>query len=251
MRIYSKLLAATVMSGGLLAASAPAHAVTLVPFATYTMQGTKTTIDWTKSGKHGGSIFSTAPGGSKPGSPTVTFNFLDTGHYLDNLKAKFTLAGSDTGVNATGNVDQGGIGTTLNPGSFSFIYEGATTTFHGKTYTHNVTNLLSGAFTLAHISGQGTSGSLHDSTDIGTVTYTSDILDFSKSLAQDFSVSLNAAAPPFGFTANQSLNGFKAASTGIFSASSVPEPTTWAMMIMGFGLLGVAARRRRLVSVAA
>lgn len=30
-----------------------------------------------------------------------------------------------------------------------------------------------------------------------------------------------------------------------FEAGGVPEPDTWAMMIMGFGLLGVAARRRR------
>ena len=32
---------------------------------------------------------------------------------------------------------------------------------------------------------------------------------------------------------------------------SVPEPATWAMMILGFGLLGVAARRRRTAGLAA
>jgi hypothetical protein len=246
MRISSKLFAATVLSGGLALASVPAHAVTLAPFATYTMQGTKSTIDWTKSGLHNGSIFSTKPGKSNPGSPTVTFNFLDTSKYLSNVNAKLTLNGSETGVNAVGSVDQAGI-----LGSFSFIYEGATTSFMGKTYTHDVTNLLTGTYTLAHITGAGTSGSFHDATDIGTVTYTSDIIDFTNSVARDFSFSLNALSPPFGYVAGNSLNTFKASSTGIFSAAFVPEPATWAMIISGFGMLGLAARRRRSLSFAA
>jgi hypothetical protein len=33
--------------------------------------------------------------------------------------------------------------------------------------------------------------------------------------------------------------------TGSFSPSAVPEPGTWAMMIIGFGAIGVAMRRRR------
>lgn len=34
-------------------------------------------------------------------------------------------------------------------------------------------------------------------------------------------------------------------------AGGVPEPATWAMMIMGFGLVGVTARRRRQAAVSA
>jgi hypothetical protein len=30
-----------------------------------------------------------------------------------------------------------------------------------------------------------------------------------------------------------------------FVGGAVPEPATWAMMIAGFGLIGVAARRQR------
>ena len=240
MRISSKLFAATVLSGGLALASVPAHAVTLAPFATYTMQGTKSTIDWAKSGLHNGSIFSTKPGKANPGSPIVTFNFLDTSKYLNNLQAKLTLNGSETGVNAVGSVDQAGI-----LGSFSFVYEGATTTFMGKTYTHDVTNLLTGVYTLAHISGTGTSGSFHDSTDIGTVTYTSDIIsNLPLAVARDFSFSLVSITPALGFTPGQSLNTFKAGATGIFSAGFGPEPATWAMLITGVGLLGLATRRR-------
>lgn len=32
---------------------------------------------------------------------------------------------------------------------------------------------------------------------------------------------------------------------GVFNSSAVPEPSTWAMMIAGFGLAGAAIRRRR------
>jgi hypothetical protein len=30
-----------------------------------------------------------------------------------------------------------------------------------------------------------------------------------------------------------------------FNASAVPEPATWAMMLVGFGAIGAAARSRR------
>jgi hypothetical protein len=38
--------------------------------------------------------------------------------------------------------------------------------------------------------------------------------------------------------------------TGGITLSAVPEPATWAMMITGFGLLGLAARRRRELATA-
>jgi hypothetical protein len=242
MRAYLKLAAAAGLTASVMFASAPVYAATLVPFATYTMTGTKTTMEWQKAGSDDGSIFSTAVGGSSPGiTKFVTFNFLDTSLYLNNLKAELTLNGAEVAHPATANVDEGGIG-----GSFTFTYEGPTTTFMGKTYTHDVTNLLTGVFTLGHISGTGTSGSFHDSTDIGTVTYTSDIIsNLPLAVARDFSFSLVSITPALGFTPGQSLNTFKAGATGIFSAGFVPEPATWAMLITGVGLLGLATRRRR------
>jgi hypothetical protein len=243
MRVSTKLLATTAAAfAASLTLGSAAHAVTLVPFATYTQQGTNTTIAWSKTGATSGSIHSTTgvTGNNVAGSTNpVTFNFADAS-LPSGLAAKLTLSGSETGNPATGTVDQAGVG-----GSFSFIYEGATQVIDGKLYTHDVTNLLTGAYSLAHISGSGTSGSFHDSTDIGTLTYTSDILNFTNASAEDFSFSLNALAKPLHYTGGQSLESFTAGATGIFSAGFVPEPTTWAMMIMGFGLMGLAARRRR------
>ena len=253
MRVFTGFLAVTAVSAGLMLAAAPVQAATLVPFASYSQDGTKTTIDWTKVGTTGGKIFSTVSGASVAGTTAVTFGFLDTTLYLNNLQAKLTLTGTaPSGNPASNSVLQGGIGSTASPGSFSFIYTGPTTSFAGHTYTQNVTNLLSGVFTLAAISGSGTSGSFHDSTNTGTVNFTSDIItNLPTATVQDFSFSLVSIANPLGYTPGQSLNSFKSGATGIFSAGFVPEPATWAMMITGFGMLGLAARRRRSLSLAA
>ena len=45
-----------------------------------------------------------------------------------------------------------------------------------------------------------------------------------------------------GFTG---LRGGSFSGTATFAATSVPEATTWAMMLGGFGLVGAAMRRRR------
>lgn len=37
-------------------------------------------------------------------------------------------------------------------------------------------------------------------------------------------------------------------SLSLYSAAVIPEPATWAMMIAGFGMIGMAARRRRLAT---
>ena len=56
--------------------------------------------------------------------------------------------------------------------------------------------------------------------------------------------------------ANERISGLRLTSTGVAFefddfASNVPEPSSWAMLIAGFGLVGAAARRRRMTSVTA
>jgi hypothetical protein len=57
------------------------------------------------------------------------------------------------------------------------------------------------------------------------------------------SIQLNAGADA-GFTYWQSIDNVR------LSPSAVPEPATWAMMIMGFGLAGAMLRRRRTAALA-
>jgi len=58
----------------------------------------------------------------------------------------------------------------------------------------------------------------------------------------------------FGYTSNSLFFGFNDSGSGDsdfddfvirMTSSAIPEPATWAMMITGFGLVGVALRRRR------
>ncbi|MCS6986087.1 MAG: PEPxxWA-CTERM sorting domain-containing protein [Sphingomonadaceae bacterium] len=79
------------------------------------------------------------------------------------------------------------------------------------------------------------------------ITYTSDVFDLPAG-SKDYAFSLNAlrganwspaaAMPGAGYFGEP----FVANGTGTFAA--VPEPATWVTLIAGFGLVGVAARRR-------
>ena len=51
------------------------------------------------------------------------------------------------------------------------------------------------------------------------------------------------------FTGSYDLNG--ATGSGTFNITAVPEPATWAFMILGLGLIGATTRRRRTARIAA
>lgn len=62
-----------------------------------------------------------------------------------------------------------------------------------------------------------------------------------------FDAGVNAA----NFKINHgSVSGVSLYSTGLPPVTPVPEPATWAMMILGFGLVGGALRSRRRITVA-
>ncbi len=68
---------------------------------------------------------------------------------------------------------------------------------------------------------------------------------------QTFRFTANDANPLLTFVANGTPSGQPPFALLDGVSVAVPEPSTWAMLIAGFGFVGAAARRRRMASVAA
>jgi hypothetical protein len=228
--------------------SPSAHAAV---FAQFSPDTNAADFSWVNAGS-GGQFFSGS--GTTVQSVATHFNFLDPSlSALGFLPATFTLDGSATGSPAIDN--GGGLFTQTNvDGSFHFIYSGPTQTLGGVTLIQNVTNLLSGAFTGVWMQGAGSSGSANRSAPIGSLTFTSDVQSFAHVSpgSEQFAFNLLAATPGFGATPGKALNSFTAAGGGNFSfvAGAVPEPASWAFMIVGFSVAGAMFRARRRFSLA-
>ena len=202
--------------------------------------------------------------GTAPGATLVRFSFLETplAAFVTDATAAFTYnatiaRGTSAFVNGS-NIEQDGI-----TGSFSFITTKAITVTGPKFVPHTYaagSNLLSGTFTDAVLFGGGSSAATDASTQNGNnVTFTSDFLDFSKTVNRDRGLTLTSIAPLLGIHAgsNKALNSFYATAGGQFSSDPapivnglavVPEPGVWVLMIAGFGLVGMSARRRQIVA---
>jgi len=252
MKFFGMAAIAAGAVAGLLAA-APSEATT---FADYSAADSFNNIQWTQSDAGTGGTLSATSATSN--SADVYFSFLAPSLLsLSHLQAKLTF----TGTAADGNPATSFAGILAQPnlaGTFSFIYEGASDlTANGHTY-HTGANLLSGTFGGAAIVGQdgATSGSTLDATSSGgTLTFTSDFLTFLATGDRSFSLSMTSILDPLHANPGQSLDSFGAVSTGSFQADisggggqgGVPEPATWALMILGFGAVGLTLRRRRIV----
>ena len=246
-----------------LASALPAAAV-VTTFATFSPISSINNVSFVNSGTGAGrttdanfTTISTGQG-TTPGPTVVEFSFLqpEFGNSVRNVLANYSFAEQfGVGTPSIGSpvFDQNG-----GPGSFSFISTSAVTV-NGRTFAAGA-NLLSGTFTLARLTGTfgGTAGSNFASTQGGsTIVYTSDFLDFRNTIFRDFAMSITSANPVFSPGANGAIGSFRALVGGQFSSepapllTAVPEPETWAMMILGFSLVGVAARRRKTTVVSA
>lgn len=235
---------------GLIATSsigAPAGAVTT--FANYSQVGAGTSIAYNAvSGV--GTVGAIDQNGVSP--VRVSFNFADAflmAAGLTNLAADFrmNLTATQAPLASMPNfvVQQGLVG------GFSFTYAGATPlTVNGHTYATGA-NLLTGTFADATIFGlaSATTGALSGSGTNGGIVFTSDFLTFGTG-TNDATFGLNAITPPLA-SGSTALNSFVAASVGTFGSAvapqvaALPEPQTWATMLVGFGLVGRSMRRRR------
>lgn len=104
-------------------------------------------------------------------------------------------------------------------------------------------NILSLTFDDALVSGfvGAVSGNFSTNSPPAIINATSDIFDLSRFVGGNFSLGFSALT-----TVIQPDQQFQGSGNvaGTF-AGTVPEPATWGMMIMGFGLVGFTARHRR------
>lgn len=250
-----------------LATAVPASAV-ITTFAVFTPVTTARNVRWvnnqvaktssnnTATTGNGGYFYTIAtPTSNAPGNANVKFEFLQL-PALGMLDANFFM---DVQVTNTPALSLSGVLIQqVMTGSFSFTSQNAFSI--GSNFYAAGTNLLTGTYVNAAIVGSGSSGSFAgNNTQPGTsLVYTSDVLNFAGVVDTDFSMSLTAVNGPF-FRLNPAtaLRSFRANAGGAFSSDPVPtppipEPEVWAMMVLGFGLIGVQVRRRaRRMSVAA
>jgi hypothetical protein len=231
--------AAAALSLGVLASAASAATV----FATTTTLARGNNFSFTNSGT----------GGTLSGSGTTAFSFENLSTQLDNLQflpASFSLSGVVTNDAATFQGSPTNLWTQTGvTGSFSYTYTGGDTTIDGISLTTGEL-LLKGTFTDAWIQGNGGTGSTNLSLGNGGVlTYTSGVAGVTPPAGStaEFAYTLLNVTPNFGATSGDALNSFTAKGDGEFdfTGGGVPEPATWALMIMGFGGAGVLLRRRR------
>lgn len=243
--------------------AAGANAATVVQIASYTQVGGGKTFAWDGVGGNGGRLFTNSTlaanasaaqiGAASAQWVNVIFNFNDAGvmglqgQLLFNATAP---TGPATQLTASVPIRQ----SSLN-GSFAFKYTGAgPVTAYGTTFNTGA-NLLSGTFTNGWLSVGGSSGGFADSYGLtgGTVTLASSVIPMNKLIDGDLGFSfsgLSQQAAITGSNGTRQLRDFRASSGANFSAMAVPEPTSWALMIMGFGAAGAILRRRGAVAAA-
>jgi hypothetical protein len=238
MKLRTVVVLTAVVAGGV-GLSAPAFAAT---FADYSATSSFDNIQWTAAaGGLGGAL--TAVGAS----PNADLSFLGVST-LSNLSTTFVYHGTSSAaaVSSGGYIIQPDLA-----GRFKFVYGGPAFAYNGHTYSSGDV-LLSGSFTGADIVGRAGSsaGNVNDATLAGgTITFHSPLVSFGSG-QRSYSIEMTSIASPLGVTGSQ-LNSFGAVSTGSFEAAiggggnqGVPEPASWALILIGVGAIGGALRRR-------
>lgn len=243
MRAFNKFLAASAVALSTFAMSAPAHA--LVSFGSASPTSAPA-FSWVRDADQ--------VGGTLTGVADTWFFFetLSGVTGLGALQSEFSFSAT-TDQAATCAVTCTNAGLV---GTFAYIYTGPDVNYswfgNARTLRTGDT-ILSAEFNGSWLQGMGSAGSADLSTadTAGSVTNVqSDIFSFGNTTDFDFSFTLtngNFSNPGAG----KSFGNFTAGSSGSFAAGVIPEPGTWALMIMGFGGAGAMLRSRRKTLVAA
>lgn len=249
------LTTAAIALAATLAAAAPASAV-VTTFASFGPGAGGANVLFVNAGSNSNAVFYTTAtnSGTVPAQRNVSFTFLQNAfNNVGAVTALWQLSG--TVINTVATINGNTITQSNIAGSFSFISTSAIT-LGSNTFAAG-SNLLSGTFTNSSISGarNGTAAGFSGSTPTSSITYTSDFLTFVPGSNYDFSISLSQISPalnalPTNGTPTRALRTFRAVAGGQFSSdpapiTNVPEPSVWVQLIAGFGLIGIAARRRK------
>ncbi|WP_235902577.1 PEPxxWA-CTERM sorting domain-containing protein [Sandarakinorhabdus oryzae] len=130
----------------------------------------------------------------------------------------------------------------------------------GNIHFGNGANYLDVNFTNATFSfdGAGGSASMISTDPSNPISYTSNLLTLPDFDFRNFSLAFTGLTPAFTVAANGYGTPFNANVAGSFAGSvgegptgGVPEPSSWAMMLAGFGMVGFTARRRATMATVA
>jgi PEP-CTERM motif len=230
--------AASVMA--MLFASASAHAATLL---SYSAVGNGFNLTWTEAASKTGGTLSTSahnivsvtmPGSAQP------------------IEANLTLTGSSTTAASATSLPGGTtfLDQPIASGTFTFTAVNAFT-FDSKSEAAG-TVLLAGGFADANLSGNARSSLGQIDVDLGNITSISsgvNGLELGPVGEDTFALALTSITSSLQIK-GQSIASFQGVSAGTFTGTAVPEPASWAMMLVGFGGLGAAMRSRRKLAAA-
>jgi hypothetical protein len=220
-----KKLAGAAFAAALLAV--PAVAADTVTFAQFTQQSANKAAQYRNTGA--GNTLDIIQG-----SPAnfVVFDFGAPGVYGSTM----SLAASSTqSVMMSGSVfQQNGWDGSINFGNGSNYL---TVNFTGATL---------------NVDSNGGSASLINTDPTSTISYSSNFLTLPDFDTKSFSLAFTGLLPFFQIADNGFGSNFDANIAGSFSGTPggegpggvIPEPATWAMLVIGFGLTGATMRRR-------
>lgn len=231
---------------------ASANSASAVTIASFSPEPSGTNVRYTKTSPSAGRMVSTnANSGTTPLWVSTNFSFGNNtlANVLGTFAAEMLV---DISINSPAQSVFGTIVQPLQSGEIKFRSLSDITV--GQTVYAEGANLLTFDFTGGAIAGSGTSASLFANLDGGAIftNVTSDFLNFAGNAEYDLNMTLLNLTSALGFTANQPINSFSARAGGSLSSDSlasltavVPEPQSWAMFIIGFGIIGAVSRRRR------
>lgn len=228
----------------LAAAAVPASATTTT-FAQFFQQNPSARLFSYTNLDNGATKAATITGNAIP----VYFNYGLSGLPADLASVQFATLSvnfvSNQGTTGTGSDRSQAFDTSTN-GSISLIRTTAAAEGAGTR-----TNLLTVSFTNASLEAGENAGAFTFASTVGsTITFTSDFLNFSQVIEKDFSFSFSGSAPTFSAPIGSSSRNLAFSGTGTFASNpppSVPEPASWALMLVGFGALGASMRARKAV----